>query len=303
LVCHDCHKTIDQDKEGQHYSAELLLKWKDEHESRITIVTGVDPTKKSHVILYGANIGDQTSKLQPEAANDALFPEWYPASERPILLSMSWEGKDKEPLYWKTEARNLASAFNRQIRPLLDSPECQHLSLFTLAPIPLMILFGSLLTDKVPAQTYQLHREPFQTWKWLLGPTDFTFQVNRPASTAYPPALVLSLSDHIDLSTIAGGDSFSVWELTIARPYNDFLKSKEQLSLFRKTVRELISDIGKEHGKQSPLTIFPAIPVSCAVDLGRIRMPKADSLWIIYDYINERRKFMRAMEIGGTIYE
>ena len=63
LVCHDCHKKIDQDEEGERYSAELLVKWKDEHEKRIAIVTGVDPTKKTYVILYGANIGDQTSKL------------------------------------------------------------------------------------------------------------------------------------------------------------------------------------------------------------------------------------------------
>ena len=163
LVCHDCHETIDQDKEGERYSAERLIKWKEEHERRIAIVTGVAPTKKSYVILYGANIGDQTSKLQPEPAKDALFPEWFPAEERPICLSMSWEGKDSNPTYWKTEAENLRAAFDRQIRPLVCGSECPHLSLFALAPIPLLTLFGSLLTDKVPAQTYQLHREPFQT--------------------------------------------------------------------------------------------------------------------------------------------
>ena len=305
LVCHDCHKTIDQDDEGVRYSAELLIKWKDEHEKRIAIVTGVNPTKKSHVILYGANIGDQTSKLQPEAANDALFPDWYPAEERPIQLSMSWEGKDSDPAYWKTEADNLKIAFNRQIRSLVDGTECPHLSLFALAPIPLMTLFGSLLTDKVPEQTYQLHREPFQTWNWLSGPANFTFRVNRPVSSLHPPALVISLSDHIAPSRITAvlGEAVSIWELTIERPHNDFLRSKEQLSQFRKTVRQLIVDIGKAHGKHTPLAIFPAMSVACAVDLGRVRMPKADGPWIIYDQNNERKKYIRALEIGGTDHE
>jgi len=305
LVCHDCHKTIDKDKDGERYSAELLCKWKDEHEKRIAIVTGVAPTKKSHVILYGANIGDQTSKLQPEAAKNALFPDWYPAEERSIYLSMSWEGKDSNPTYWETEAANLKTAFNRQIRPLVDGNECPHLSLFALAPIPLMSLFGSLLTDKVPAQTYQLHREPFQTWKWLSGPTNFTFLVNRPASSSHPPALVISLSDHIEPSRITAvlGEAVSIWELTIERPHNDFLKSKEQLSQFRETVRQLIVNIGKAHGKHTPLAIFPAMPVACAVDLGRVRMPKADGLWIIYDQNNECKKFIRALEIGGPDHE
>jgi hypothetical protein len=299
LVCHDCHKTIDQDKEGERYPAELLINWKKEHEKRITIVTGVHPSKNSHVILYGANIGDQTSKLQPEAAKDALFPDWYPAEEHPIQLSMSWEGKDSDAAYWKTEAENLKVAFNRQIGSLIHGSECPHFSLFALAPIPLMVLFGSLLTDKFPAQTYQLHREPLQTWKWLSGTDSFAFQVNQPASFAHPPALVISLSDHIAPSRITAvlGEAVSIWELTIERPNNDFLKSKEQLSQFRETVRQLIVDIGKAHGKHTPLAIFPAMPVACAVDLGRVRMPKADGPWIIYDQNNEHKKFIRALEI------
>ncbi len=305
LVCHDCHKTIDQDEAGDRYPAELLVKWKDEHERRVAIVTGVAPTKKSHVILYGANIGDQTSKLQPEAAKDALFPDWYPAEERAIHLSMSWEGKDSDPAYWKTEAENLKTAFNRQIRPLVDGAECSHLSLFALAPIPLMILLGSLLTDKIPEQTYQLHREPFQTWKWSVGPANFKYMISQPPSFSHPPALIISLSDHIAPTRITAilGEKVSIWELTIERPNNDFLKSKAQLSQFRETVRQLIVDIGKAHGKHTPLSIFPAMPVACAVDLGRIRMPKADSPWFIYDQNNECKKFIQALEIGGPDHE
>ncbi|MFO7559945.1 MAG: SAVED domain-containing protein [Desulfobacterales bacterium] len=305
LVCHDCHKTIDQDKEGERYSAELLIKWKFEHESRVAIVTGVNPSKKSHVILYGANISDQTSKLQPEAAKDSLFPDWYPAEENPIQLSMSWEGKDSDPSYWKTESNNLKAAFNRQLRPLLNGSECSHLSMFALAPIPLMILLGSLLTDKVPVVTYQLHREPFQTWKWLSNPEDFKFIISRPESFSNPPALVISLSDHIAPSRITTvlGESVSIWELTIENPNNDFLKSKEQLSQFRKISRKLFAEIGRRHGKDTSLAIFPAMPVACAVDLGRVRMPKADGPWKIYDQNNNCGKFIHALNIGGDDYE
>lgn len=305
LVCHDCHKTIDQDIQGDRYSAELLIRWKGEHEKRVAIVTGISPTKKSQVILYGANISDQTSRLQPAAASDALFPDWYPASEHPVCLSMNWEGKDNNPAYWTTEAANLKNVFNRLVRPLLDGSECPHLSLFALAPMPLMTLFGALLTDKVPAQTYQLHREPHQTWKWLANPAGFEYQVNCPSTHTHQPALVISLSDHIAPSRITAvlGEATSIWELTIESPSNDFLKSKEQLSQFRKTIRQLIVDIGKAHGKHVPLAIFPAMPVACAVELGRVRMPKADSPWILYDQNNEQQKFIRALEIGGGNYE
>ncbi len=56
LMCHDCHKKIDQDTGVGRYTAELLRDWKHKHERRIQIVTGIAPDKKSHLVLYGANI-------------------------------------------------------------------------------------------------------------------------------------------------------------------------------------------------------------------------------------------------------
>lgn len=295
LACHACHKTIDQNAER--YPGELLLKWKKEHEHRIAVVTGVNPDKRSHVILYGANIGAQNSPLQPEAAKDALFPEWYPAEERTTDLSMNWEGHDHEDDFWRIESKNLNDAFDRRIKPLVD--EGSHLSVFGLAPMPLLTLFGSLLTDKANVQVYQLHREPKITWQWLEDPSDFSFLLHRPVSSEGKPALVLSLSDSIahDRITDVLGPDLAIWELTIDRPHNDFLKSKGQLSQFRQTLRQLFVEIGKAHGKATPITIFPAMPVACAVELGRVRMPKADNPWIIYDQNNRQKKFLCALEI------
>ncbi|MFH0812007.1 MAG: SAVED domain-containing protein [Pseudomonadota bacterium] len=301
LLCHDCHKIIDLDKEGEHYSAKLLSQWKDEHERRIAIVGGVNPSKKSHVLLYGANIGDEKSKLQPEHAKESLFPEWYPAEERPIYLSMSWDGKDDRDDYWRTEEKNLKDVFNRKVLPLIEESNPCHFSIFAFAPIPLMALLGSLMTDKIPAQVYQLHREPYPTWHWLDGPDKFEYQIKKPSSFNHPPVLVVSLSDSIAHERITAvlGKELSIWELTIEKPHNDFLKSKAQLSIYRETMRKLMVDIGKAHGKTTPLSIFPAMPVACAVELGRIRMPKADMPWFIYDQNNKQKKFINALEISG----
>ena len=300
LACHDCHKTIDNEDDGGRYPAKLLQQWKLEHEKRIAIVSGVAPGKKSHVLLYGANIGEQTSKLQPEAAKDALFPNWYPSEEHPLCLSMSWEGKDDLPSYWDTEAQNLRESFNRQIRPLIDRADPLHFSIFPLAPMPLMILLGSLLTDKVPAEVYQLHREPTPSWKWLKEPNAGSFDIKRPNSFEHPPALVISLSGSItrDRITSVLGESVSIWELTIDSPHNDFLKSREQLSAFREATRKLMVEIGKFHDGSAPLSIFPAMPVSCAVELGRVRMPKADLPWVIYDQNNKNGGFVEALRVG-----
>jgi len=302
LLCHSCHKIIDADKQGARFSADLLRQWKEEHEKRIAVVCGVHPSKKSNVVLYGANIGDELSLVQPEHAKEALFPRMYPAEERPVSLSMSWEGKDDKKDYWATESKNLDAAFDRQIRPLLAEEAPNHFSVFAFAPIPLLIQLGAKFTDKVAAEVYQLHREPRKTWHWLTGPNSLNLQVKRPADITRPPALVVALSDSIAHDRVWSvlGKNISIWELTIDQPGNDFLKSMDQLSCYREVVRQLLADIGRAHGLTTPLSIFPAMPVACAVEFGRVRMPKAVMPWVIYDQNNKLKSFVQAIEIGGN---
>ena len=78
----------------------------------------------------------------------------------------------------------------------------------------------------------------------------------------------------------------SIWTLTIENPYNDFLKSKEQLRSFREVFRKLMDQIKSNHGHKNELHLFPAAPVSIAVEIGRAWMPKADLPLRIYDENN-----------------
>jgi hypothetical protein len=299
LVCHDCHKKLDRHKDGGRYAPDLVRQWKLEHERRIALVTGVAPRKKSTVVLYGANIGDERSPLQRELAEWAMFPHWYPADEHPIQLGMTWEGKDDKIDYWGVEEKNLMTAFERFVVPHIVLGE--HFSVFGIAPIPLLVRLGTLLTDKISAQVYQLRREPQQSWQWIMRDKAVHYRVIPPSSFKYAPALVISLSGRIshDRVTSILGKRMSIWELTIREPHNDFLRTKEQLSKFREIARRLMVEIARKHGQQTPLAIFPAMPVAAAIELGRIRMPKADMPWNIYDHNNKTRAFMKALEITG----
>jgi len=64
------------------------------------------------------------------------------------------------------------------------------------------------------------------------------------------PALILSLSDHVSHQRITRviGEEVSIWEITMETPNNDFMQAKQQLSLFRQRLRELIVDIKRVHG-------------------------------------------------------
>ena len=299
LLCRDCHYKIDQKNTGGSYTAELLQRWKREHELRVEIVTGIDSDKKSHVILYGANIGKEESPIEFNACVEAMFPDWYPANSRPVQLSMQVsELKDNTPVYWPAESTHLHQSFQNKVVPLIQDDPCKHFSVFALAPQPLLIKLGTLLTDKISVETYQLHREP-KGWRWQDTFEESSYIVKKPRKFINEVALLISLSDHVDRQRIQDvlGYKISIWELTMQNPHNDFMKSKEQLSLFRKHVRRLMVSIKQKHGQRTPLHVFPVMPVSCAVEFGRARMPKADMPWFIYDHNQKKQKFIYSIKL------
>jgi allophanate hydrolase subunit 2 len=86
--------------------------------------------------------------------------------------------------------------------------------------------------------------------------------------------------------------------MTIENPNNDFLKSRSQLQLFRQEFRRLLDKIKLKHGQGMSIHIFPSVPVSIAVEIGRVRQPKADLPFVIYDQNNKTGGFIHALNIG-----
>ena len=303
LLCHDCHRLIDADIEGIRFSAERLRKWKHDHEQRVEQVTGIAENKRTHIIVFGANTGKVPSRIISQNVMDAVFPDWLPDSPQPTDLSMSWTGEDHTVIYWHAQLEELKRNFARMVEPKLSDPSIKHFSIFALAPIPLLFALGSLITDKPTCRTYQLHREPQPSWKWQEDDGDLGFKIIPPTVYTGTPVLALSLSDLIDPARIARSiqGPTSVWDITVTSPNNDLIQSELQLSKFRKILRACIVQIGEAHGKDVPIHILPAIPVSCAIDLGRARMPKADGPWHIYDFNLVHNRFEPVFAIGMNL--
>lgn len=297
LMCDEHHRLIDRiDVQG--HPVERLQLMKRSHEARIELLTSLQDDKKSHVLLYGANIGEQNASLSWKKAAQAMIPIYYPAEPRAIELSLGNSAiEDHANEFWDTERRNLQLQFNRKIKPrVAGSGDIEHLSILAFAPIPLLIELGRLLSDIPAAEVYQLHREP-PDWKWQDEPEIFQFFVVEPRATNATVALNLSFSATIDNSRISAvfpEKDVSIWRMSIATPHNDFLKSREQLRLFRQKFRELLDRIKAYHGQDALLHVFPAVPVSVAVEIGRVWMPKADLPLCIYDQNRKLGGFSKA---------
>jgi hypothetical protein len=300
LVCHGCHRKIDKRRDGGRYTISLLQQMKELHERRIEVASGIAPGKNSHVLLYGTNIGRHSSPLNYTEAALALFPDRYPAADRAIELSVHNSSFcERDASFWKNEAFELRRKFERLVRVQVAERGIRHLSVFAIAPQPLLTLLGSLLGDIVRCDVYQRHREP-TTWEWPHQEEETaTFGLRRPKSIKGPAALVFEVSAKVGSDRIQRvlGKKASIWSIGVQAPHNDVVKSRRQVAEFRSIVRTALGEIKTAHGQRETLHIFPAMPVSLAVEAGRVRMPKADMPWVVYDQVDPRSDFVRALTI------
>ncbi|MCC7137110.1 MAG: HNH endonuclease [Planctomycetes bacterium] len=299
LLCDKHHRLVDIADVGGH-PRERLEAMKAEHERRIEITGGIQPARKTEVLLYGANIGAHASPVNYVAAAEAVMPDRFPADRRGIALGMKGSMlQDRDQSFWQVESDQLLRSFATQVTPRLAEGSLQHVSVFSVAPQPLLVRLGTLLSDLPDAEVFQLHREP-RGWRWPETGEGPQFIVTEPTATRGPPALVLSISATVTDKRIVDvlGSDAAIWRISLATPNNDALRSREMLGAFRRTARTILDRIKAMHGEMALLHLFPAAPVSAAVEFGRVWMPKADLRLRLYDEQKQLGGFVHAMDIG-----
>lgn len=299
LVCDECHRLLDDKEKVEYYTAEKLIEMKKNHEERINLLTSLSPEKRTHIIFFGASIGKNSSPLIFKDAIETVLPERFPSKSRPIELSLNQRSfVDNEDEYWLTEPISLDRQFKDKVSHLKEGSLVQHYSLFGLAPQPLLIKLGTLLNDIYSVETYQLHREP-KTWKWLDEESPISFQTIESEEKGDKVALKFELSASINNERIINilGNETSIWSVKIETPNNDCIRNRIDLSNFRKAVRRLLDKIKSFHGENVELNVFPAMPISTAIEFGRVWMPKADLPLVIYDQHNTEGGFIKTLTL------
>lgn len=301
LMCARHHKLIDTDAPDEHPEP-VLLEMKQAHETRIEINSGIDEERASHVVRFGATIGNHEALVSTQAIFSAMPPDRHPASRQTIDLEMLNQAfRDDESEYWELQRKNLARLFVDKVGGRVERQEIRHLSVFALAPQPLLIELGRLLCDIVPATVHQRHREP-PTWQWQFDRPPLEFLVTEPnPDTDGPIALKLAVSATVNddrITKVLGKDA-AIWSLTISEPGNDVVRQPEDLARFRTTLRKLYNQIKARHGEGKVISLFPVLPASLAVEVGRVWMPKADLELLIYDQ-NREHGFIPTLRIGGS---
>ena len=301
LLCHVHHKLIDVDQVGQHPETRLLA-MKAAHEDRIALVSAIQVDRASHVLRYAAHIGSHESPVAYEHISAAMVPDRYPAEgRRTIDIELrGMDRRDDDAAFWKIQRDNLQSQFARKVTERIEGREIQHLSVFALAPQPLLIELGRLLGDIVPADVHQLHRDP-KGWCWAEDGTPMVFSLRQPNQRDGRVALVLALSATVNDARVFEvlGPNVAIWAIEAANPHNDVMRRRGDLAEFRRRIRSVFNDIKAFHGEHEVIHLFAAMPVSAAVEVGRAWMPKADLPLGLYDQNRRVKGFAPTFEING----
>jgi len=299
LMCAKHHKAVDVDYIADHPES-LLLEMKAEHEERISTVTSIDHDRAAHVVRFAADIGKLDALVSVPDIFMAMKPDHRPAEHQTIDFELSGSTyQDHEPEYWAVQADNLRRGFERKLKQRIERKDIRRLSVFALAPQPLLIELGRLIGDIVPVRVHQRHREP-TTWGWQPDQSAIAFETAEGAGGAdVHVALKLALSATVAddrIYAVLGPDA-AIWSLAAQNPHNDIMRRPEDLAEFRRRLRRLLDGIKSVHGEDVVINVFPALPNSAAIEVGRVWMPKADRPLRIYDQNSRAGGFIETITI------
>jgi hypothetical protein len=299
LLCPECHKLID-DNPGD-FTLKTLREYKERHESRIFHLTGLGPDLKTSILTLKANIGKQTVSIPFNQITEAIAPR-YPLSRHGTLIDLTGIAGDGKS-FLVTAEETIAHTLGRIYDPGSETSQSGHLSIFALAPIPLLIFLGSRLSNKVPVALFQRHRDT-ENWTWKKGgkTVEYEFKKIRTGAKRENVALLLSLSGTItptDLPTDIDG-SFTVYELRPKdlTPGPTVLRSEADLNSFRIAYQQVLGTIVRDHGLIDAVHLFPAVPAPVAILCGRELLPKVHPSLVVYDYDKTKAGFKSQLRIN-----
>lgn len=299
LMCDPHHRLIDGPGTRMEYPVERLLEMKARHEQRIEIVTGVDEDRACHVIRYTAGTAANEAHVAAEHVKSAMLPELYPADGGWIDLDVvGLDLPDHDPDYWRTHLRNLRAKFSQKVGGRLERQEIKRLAVFGVAPMPLLIELGRLLSDVPTAEVRQLLRNP-KGWRWQDSEPPMSLTVSPAGTMGSTVALKLEISAGIANERITQilGAHASIWSISASGAHNDIMRRREDLAEFAKLFRGTLDAIKTAHGEEVTAHLFPAMPVSAAVEVGRAWQPKAHPPIRIYDQNKALGGFIVAHEL------
>lgn len=306
LLCRNCHKPADAKGVVGRYTVEVLLQRKREHEDRVRFLTEIGADRRAHVIRVVGPIRDS----QPQLSYETVLEATTAAGLYPAILQGSYGAEEELDLrQQRDDASESFATAAREIDALLARvhegvrrDEISRLAVFGFARIPILIHLGARLDDKVETRIFQRQRTDSENaWRWPADPLPPpTFSVTKSPGSSPGVVLVLNLSGTIPTSDLPSTHTDQTrYEIAPEPPAAagpTLIDSPAALESFEQAARSFFAIVERDHSDIETVSVFAAVPVSCAITLGRVLMPNVSPSLTIFDR-DENGRFFEALEV------
>jgi hypothetical protein len=101
--------------------------------------------------------------------------------------------------YWDAAQQSIDDTLHL-VRQAVDSRDVEHISVFAIAPIPLLVYLGWQLDGKTPTRVFQKQRDQFVGWSWADQSDPIDFAVLGPEADTAAEEVVLLCSVTSDVN-------------------------------------------------------------------------------------------------------
>jgi hypothetical protein len=309
LLCGDDHHSIDDKINRGVYTVEYLRERKRIHEDRIRYLTGLGEDAETVVLRVIGDIRGAAVELSEQVAARAVletgrrYPRFgwgYGGADFEVdLRGLPSEGSE---LFWQSGQQRIVEQLDR-LRDAVARDKVRHLSVFCLARIPLLACVGEQLDDKVPVDLFQKQRGGDEGWSWDPSAPAVTFSYERlREGSGDRVALIAGLSAALSPADLPDelADA-TVWSITPREqaPSRDVLRARASLDNFARAYHDCLGEIESVRPKPATVELFPAVPATAAVTLGRGLMRGAQPPVRVYDRTEPSQPFEFALEINA----
>jgi len=305
LMCKDHAGDIDLKENEEKYNKFVLRNYKKQHEERILTQTSIhEETYKTKILVFNINVGDRLIPISTEGLFYAIAPR-FSIKLSPDVLSISTFNRNAGQEYWQ--------GYTSQIKDFVDTVKGKfsngsiekHISIFAIGPMPLLMYLGKCIGDVPGHDVFQLFRDitdEKKRWAWPVGSQFIEpYEIIYPSKTSDTKkvALILEVSDRIHNNQLQStvDNSYDIFRITVPNPSVHFLKSKDQLINFSYEYRKVLDHIKHVYGPDCEIDLFPAVPVSIAVQCGLSLLPTKDPTIHVYEFYKDQQEFKRVLKL------
>lgn len=301
LLCRKHHKLVDDKKLEEKYPVELLQKYKKEHEDRILQLTDIQEGNKTFVVRLKGKIDGETVSVPNCHIKSAILPK-YMADDTGMEIDLTALPLGDDVNYWQTGKQIISEKIESIYRPGVEKKEIEHISVFAIGPIPLLMFLGNKLSNAVETDLFHLHKD-VENWTWKTdgNPVKYKIRLVSEGKEDHKVALLISLSGPIKVEDLPDSlEDYWIYEITLdgMTPNRMFLRKKDDLFNFRKTFRQFLCEVREKHKNVKEIIVFPAVPTPIAVACGRDLIKKTDPSLKVYDFNKNRGGFRKILTVN-----